>query len=216
MNPNETKLYIAYGSNLNTEQMHHRCPAAVIAGKSELVGFRVNFRGSPRYGFATVERDENSTVPVLLWSITAKDERALDRYESCPTYYRKETMSVELDGEMVEGMIYIMNSGHALNRPSEAYCSIVRHGYEENGFNTAILTAFVQNNGGTDNQPAKLITPKLKEQILAIRDSGVTNMLDTRAVQYYANQREFYELVCFIEDHRREYVSFIFNGDGED
>ena len=61
-----------------------------------------------------------------------------------------------------------------------------------------------------------LITPTLKEQILAIRDSGETNMFDTRAVQRLANRRDFHEMVCFIEDHRKEYVNFILYGDGED
>lgn len=53
---------------------------------------------------------------------------------------------------------------------------------------------------------------KVKEQILAIRDSGETNMLDTRMVQYIANREGFYELVLFIEKHKKEYVNFIFTG----
>ena len=54
---------------------------------------------------------------------------------------------------------------------------------------------------------------KVKEQILEIRDSGLTNMLDWRAVQYLAYQRDFFELVNFLEDHRKEYLNFIFYGD---
>ncbi len=57
---------------------------------------------------------------------------------------------------------------------------------------------------------------RIKEQILAIRDSGETNMLDTKAVQYIANRENFFELVIFIEDHRKEYVNFIFYGDDEE
>ena len=53
----------------------------------------------------------------------------------------------------------------------------------------------------------------VKEQILAIRDSGETNMLDYRAVQRLANEREFYELVCFIEDQPKQYCNFIISGD---
>ena len=43
------------------------------------------------------------------------------------------------------------------------------------------------------------MTQTIKEQILAIRDSGETNMFDARMVQVIANDREFYELVIFIE-----------------
>jgi hypothetical protein len=36
---------------------------------------------------------------------------------------------------------------------------------------------------------------KVKEQILAIRDTGLTNMFDVTAVQRLAYERDFYELV---------------------
>ena len=56
------------------------------------------------------------------------------------------------------------------------------------------------------------MTEKIKSQILAIRDSGETNMLDTRTVQYIANREGFYELVVYLEEHKKEYVNFIFTG----
>lgn len=54
---------------------------------------------------------------------------------------------------------------------------------------------------------------KIKEQILAIRDTGLTNMFDIRAVQVIANEIGFYELVIFLEEHKKEYVQFIFCGE---
>lgn len=62
----------------------------------------------------------------------------------------------------------------------------------------------------------KLITDKIKKQIIAIRDSGETNMFDTRKVQEIANREEFYELVLFIEEKRLAYINFILNGDESD
>lgn len=53
---------------------------------------------------------------------------------------------------------------------------------------------------------------KIKEQILAIRDSGVTNMFDVNRVQYEAYKRGFYELVAYIIDHKAEYCRFILTG----
>ena len=52
----------------------------------------------------------------------------------------------------------------------------------------------------------------VKEQILAIRDTGLTNMFDVRTVQHIANDRSFYELVVYLEEHRREYAHFILTG----
>ena len=54
---------------------------------------------------------------------------------------------------------------------------------------------------------------KVREQILKIRDSGLTNMFDTNMVQYLAHKNGCYELVMFIEEHKREYVRFIMTGE---
>ncbi len=54
---------------------------------------------------------------------------------------------------------------------------------------------------------------KVKEQILAIRATGRTNMFDVPMVQYIANEMRFYELVIYLEEHRKEYVQFILTGE---
>ena len=54
---------------------------------------------------------------------------------------------------------------------------------------------------------------KVREQILAIRDTGLTNMFDVPVVQHLAYERDFYELVLYLEDHRKEYVHFILTGE---
>ena len=50
-------------------------------------------------------------------------------------------------------------------------------------------------------------------QILAIRETGLTNMFDIPMVQRLAFDRGFYELVTWLEDHRKEYVRFIMYGE---
>ena len=54
---------------------------------------------------------------------------------------------------------------------------------------------------------------KVKEQILAIRATGRTNMFDVPMVQYIANEMHFYELVVYLEEHQKEYVQFILTGE---
>lgn len=53
---------------------------------------------------------------------------------------------------------------------------------------------------------------KIKEQILTIRKTGITNMFDIRAVQRIAYEMDFYELVDFLETDRKAYVDFILYG----
>lgn len=56
------------------------------------------------------------------------------------------------------------------------------------------------------------MTETVKKQILAIRETAETNMFDVRTVQAIANRRGFYELVIYLEEHRKEYTNFILTG----
>lgn len=62
---------------------------------------------------------------------------------------------------------------------------------------------------------ATMMSDKVREQILAIRATGLTNMFDTIMVQRLAHDMNYYELVIFIEEHRKEYVQFILTGKTE-
>jgi len=59
------------------------------------------------------------------------------------------------------------------------------------------------------------MTDTIREQILAIRDTGLTNMFDVPMVQRLAFDRGYYELVLYLEDHRKEYAHFILTGETE-
>lgn len=52
----------------------------------------------------------------------------------------------------------------------------------------------------------------IKEQILEIRDTGLTNMFDATKVQMIALQMGFAELAGYIEYHYRDYQMFILTG----
>lgn len=55
-------------------------------------------------------------------------------------------------------------------------------------------------------------TGTVRRQLLDVRASGVCNMLSINEVQRYAFDSGYFELVNFIEDHRKEYVHFIMTG----
>ena len=67
---------------------------------------------------------------------------------------------------------------------------------------------------GVDSfQIVPTMTDKVREQILAVRATGRTNMFDTNAVQVIADEMHFYELVVFIEEHKDKYARFILTGE---
>ena len=59
------------------------------------------------------------------------------------------------------------------------------------------------------------ITDTLFEEIMAVRSSGKCNMLDTTAVQRYAFDHDYYNLVIFLETDRKTYANFILKGERE-
>ena len=59
------------------------------------------------------------------------------------------------------------------------------------------------------------MTERVKEQILAVRDDGGSNMFDINGVMRIAYDLNLYELVNYLadRDNRREYSRFIMTGE---
>ena len=95
------KFYLAYGSNLNLEQMKRRCPTAEVVGTAELKDWWLWFRGGEHNAVATIEHKKGFNVPVLIWRLQLQDEMALDRYEGFPFLYHKETLWVTVNGKRI-------------------------------------------------------------------------------------------------------------------
>lgn len=133
------QLYIAYGSNINLEQMTYRCPHSKVVGTSEIKDYELEFRG-----VATIVPNKGAIVPVLIWELDERDLPVLNRYEGWPRLYRQETMFFELNGREVEGMAYLMNYGK-LSPPSQQYYNTILQGYRENGLDEKYLQTALEN-----------------------------------------------------------------------
>lgn len=95
------KFYIAYGSNLNIEQMSQRCPTATIWKKGIL-------------------------------------------YEGYPSFYYKKNIEATLDnGEIITGIVYIMNPQAVPGIPSKTYLKTIYDGYLDNNLDISYLNHFL-------------------------------------------------------------------------
>jgi gamma-glutamylcyclotransferase (GGCT)/AIG2-like uncharacterized protein YtfP len=134
----EKTKYIAYGSNLNLEQMAYRCPTAKVVGSAMLKGYRLTFRT-----YATLEPDPAAEVPVAVWELEPRDEASLDRYEGYPQLYRKEAVDIEVRGIPMKAMVYLMNYGKA-TMPTAYYYRTIAEGYDDVGLDKAYLEAALE------------------------------------------------------------------------
>lgn len=141
------RLYIAYGSNLNLDQMALRCPTATIYSSGVLNNWKLVFRGNRYSSFATIVRKKGSVVPVVVWSIQPSDESSLDIYEGYPGHYYKENIMVNIEGgHKKKAMVYIMNQMAWPGVPSQKYIRTIKNGYMQNGLSKDILDKALRDN----------------------------------------------------------------------
>lgn len=80
------KYYLAYGSNLNIQQMKYRCPDAKPVGTAWIHGYQLLFKGSKTGSYLTIEKTEKAKVPVAVWEVSGSDECRLDIYEGATRF----------------------------------------------------------------------------------------------------------------------------------
>ena len=147
----EKRYYIAYGSNLNVQQMRMRCPSARIIGTSVLEDHKLLFKGSKTGSYLTVEKKPGSSVPVGVWEVTPADEKTLDRYEGFPNFYYKKELTLPVKGIRTGKIrkrrvfVYIMYENRPIGIPSISYMQPCIQGYDDFGFDWAgLLDAYLK------------------------------------------------------------------------
>ena len=142
-----SKLYLAYGSNLNVRQMKFRCPTAKIIGVGVIKNYELLYKGSKTGSYLTIEKKRGGSVPVAVWEVNEFDERRLDAYEGAPTFYYKKNMMIPIylfkSGETKKKkcFVYIMHEERKLGVPSKSYIGCCEEGYDYFGFEKKFLDA---------------------------------------------------------------------------
>lgn len=153
------KYYLAYGSNLNVQQMKYRCPDAKPVGTAWIHGYQLLFKGSKTGSYLTIEKAENSAVPIAVWEVSEADERRLDAYEGFPTFYYKTEMKLPMEllkngkTKTLTAFVYIMHENRPLGIPSSSYVRTCVQGYRDFGFDLKYLRlAFDISERGAENE----------------------------------------------------------------
>lgn len=132
------KLYFAYGSNMNPNQMKKRCPHSKAIAKARLRGFRLAINSR---GVATVVNDSNKYVSGVVWQISAKDEAMLDVYEGVKAgVYSKKIVSVSFGNNRTkEALIYVDKNTYS-GTPRVGYLEKIINGAKFFGLDKSYIT----------------------------------------------------------------------------
>lgn len=134
------KYYLAYGSNLNLNQMSYRCPTARSIGRTFLKNYRLIYKGSADdYAYLTIEKFEGAIVPLGVYEMSYVDILSLDYYEGYPTFYSKFYIPIKIGDKTKKAIIYIMNKNFDYHLPSLDYLDTCLEGYRDFEFDSAIL-----------------------------------------------------------------------------
>ena len=129
-------LYAAYGSNLDADQMHERCPHSPSRGSGWLVGWRLTFGGEDlgwEGALATVVEDAGAQVFVMVYDVPPQDEQALDRWESADSgLYRKIRVRVQTMRGDELCWLYVLD-GYEGGLPSARYLGLMADAAEKAG-----------------------------------------------------------------------------------
>ena len=114
--------------------MAERCPKASYMGSAILKGWRLIFKS-----VATIKKEVGREVPVGVFEISDQCEKALDVYEDYPQLYDKHKLDVNLNGNLVSTMTYIMVANYGIAPPSRKYFDVISEGYKDCGLDLHFL-----------------------------------------------------------------------------
>lgn len=112
------RFYFAYGSNMSSEQMRRRCPAAQPVGTGAIEGWRfiVNSRGT-----SSIVRANDGCVHGVVWRVTRDCIATLDVFEGiAKRHYVKRAVRVAVPHGFIDAMTYAATD-QSRGRPIRAY-----------------------------------------------------------------------------------------------
>lgn len=146
-----TQYYFAYGSNLDADDLRGYCerhgyPPDLLArrvGVGVLADHELAFGRYSRArmgGVLDLWPREGAEVHGVLFEVDERVIAMLDAKEGHPHAYSRTSVRVRIEGREVEALAYLSRAEvPRLVRPSAAYASIVRRGYQTHGLPLAPL-----------------------------------------------------------------------------
>jgi gamma-glutamylcyclotransferase (GGCT)/AIG2-like uncharacterized protein YtfP len=142
----DMQWYIAYGSNMSSLRLEKRIGKACKIKKGYLKGYKLIFnkRADTVSAYANISyAGSDSYCPFAAYKIKKEQLYELDKYEGEPSQYVRIgfVFSDMNEKSLCMGQIYIANTKELVQEknPSPWYLKHIFQGYQEHGFDTALL-----------------------------------------------------------------------------
>lgn len=199
------KYYIAYGSNMDLNQMSYRAKDSIFIGTGYLENYRLEFKSR----YATIRKENNSKVPVIIFGISKEDEIRLDRYEGYPELYYKEEVKIKLnESEEKECMVYIMEEKYnKYQLPEVNYYLNMETSYKTFKFNIDILEkALIESyRNSKDKEMYNLII--IDKTINKVIENYESESIET-LMQVMKEKSKIEDIECYISDKDKNILYF--------
>lgn len=124
--------YVAYGSNIPTEEINSRCYNPKFVGSGYIEDYKLVFNYH-----ADIEVSNGDKVPCVVYEIDDTELKGLDFYEGFPRYYGRHNVLVTLKTEYgkefkIKALVYEMQIENKVRRePDYSYVNRIMNGYRE-------------------------------------------------------------------------------------
>lgn len=126
--------YFAYASNMNRAQIQQRAGEAAEEKVAYLDNYELNFDKVARGGTGTanVVAAEGKVVYGVLYRLSERQLKVLDRFEGVPEHYRRsEVTVVDQQGNKTGAQVYLARKVRKGLKPDRLYLQRILQGAEE-------------------------------------------------------------------------------------
>jgi len=147
------RRYFAFGSNLSKEQMIVRCPESeyLQPGRLDNYIWFINERG-----YANIKPSEGDFVLGEIFSLSEKDIKLLDVYESVDEgMYHHETFDIKTQEGCCDCLVYV-DLNQVLGEPHFEYIKRINQGIESAGLPMDYVSKYIRPYVPTDKSSEEL------------------------------------------------------------
>lgn len=136
------KLYFAYGSNMDREQMDERCPGHERLGWAVLRGY---FWYLTSRTYASIRKSPGDYVEGFLYRITKTDEQELDYFEGVANgLYEKHYIPMEHNGKRLENVLVYIDPETREGEPQDWYVTAINQGISDAQLTATYVNKYIR------------------------------------------------------------------------